>query len=417
MGAAVARNSFASTSALSEASAPHASDTVPFYGIYQPGIVTPQQKYLYFAAFDVNTASRADVVAMLKEWTGASERMMRGLPAADDDSSPDKPAGDSGDIADNTASGLTITFGFGATLFTKDGKDRFGIAGKRPEALADLPKFNGDQLVAERSNGDLCIQACANDPQVAFHAVRQLARIAGDTATIRWAQSGFVSQPKPKETPRNLLGFKDGTQSPLICPHARAHQSAAAAACSPASVAAVVWAEGPDWMHNGSYMVARRIRIALEHWDKTDVGFQEQVIGRYKRTGAPLGQKGEFDPVDLNAVDKDGNAIIPDNSHIRLATAASNDGAQILRRGYSYNDGVNFIAERWPPWRQGMEYDAGLFFIAYQRDPRTGFSKIFDKMAKMDALNQFSTHVASGLFACPGGVHEGEYIGQRLFEA
>jgi deferrochelatase/peroxidase EfeB len=340
--------------------------------------------------------------------------MTRGLPAAEDAPTPDAPAGDSGDVAGNTASALTITFGFGGTLFSKNGTDRFGIAAKRPEALADLPKFNGDQLVAERSNGDICVQACANDPQVAFHAVRQLARIAGDTAGMRWVQTGFISQPNPKETPRNLMGFKDGTASPLVCPHARAHASAAS--CSPQTVAATVWAEGPDWMKNGSYLVARRIRIALEHWDKTDVAFQEQVIGRNKRTGAPLGQKDEFDAIDLNAVDKDGNPVIPDNSHIRLATSASNDGAQVLRRGYSYNEGINFTAERWPPWRQGMEYDAGLFFIAYQHDPRTGFSKIFEKMAKMDALNQFSTHVASGLFACPGGVREGEYIGQKLFE-
>ena len=117
-------------------------------------------------------------------------------------------------------------------------------------------------------------------------------------------------------------------------------------------------------MRGGSYLVTRRIRIALEHWDRTDVDFQEQVIGRHKYSGAPLGQKNEFDPLDLDATDKDGNPVIPENAHVRLAAAASNDGAQILRRAYSYNDGVNFTAERWPPWRQGMEYDAGLFFIA-----------------------------------------------------
>ncbi len=105
--------------------------------------------------------------------------------------------------------------------------------------------------------------------------------------------------------------------------------------------------------------------------------------------------------------DKDGNPVIPDNAHVRLATAATNGGAQILRRGYSYNDGVNFTAERWPPWRQGMEYDAGLFFVCYQRDPRTGFIRIFDQVSKLDALNQFATHTGGGLFACPGGVQRG----------
>lgn len=59
------------------------------------------------------------------------------------------------------------------------------------------------------------------------------------------------------------------------------------------------------------------------------------------------------------------------------ADNVASSGAEILRRGYAYNDGVNFTAERWPPWRQGMEYDAGLFFICYQSDPRTGFVRMF----------------------------------------
>jgi deferrochelatase/peroxidase EfeB len=159
----------------------------------------------------------------------------------------------------------------------------------------------------------------------------------------------------------------------------------------------------------------RRIRMALEHWDRTNVGFQEQTMGRHKLSGAPLGLKDEFAPLGLDRTDKDENPIIPENAHVRLANAASNDGAEILRRGYSYNDGVNLTAERWPPWRQGMEYDAGLLFVAYQRDPRTGFVRIFENMAKFDMLNQFVTHTGGGLFACPGGMREGEFIGQRLF--
>ncbi len=163
-------------------------------------------------------------------------------------------------------------------------------------------------------------------------------------------------------------------------------------------------------------MVARRIRIALEHWDRMNLAFQEQTVGRHKVSGAPLGGTKEFDKADYDATDKDGNPIIPENAHVRLAAAVNNDDAQILRRPYSYNDGANFTAERWPPWRQEMEYDAGLFFICYQGDPRTGFIKIFDKMSKFDMMNQFVTHTGGGLFACPGGVAEGRYIGQGLFE-
>ena len=167
----------------------------------------------------------------------------------------------------------------------------------------------------------------------------------------------------------------------------------------------------------GSYVVLRRIRIALEHWDRMPLEFQEQSVGRHKKSGAPLGRDHEFDLPDLTATGNDGDLLIPESAHIRLAAAASNEGAQILRRPYSYNDGVDSTIERWAPWRQGLEYDAGLLFVCYQRDLRTGFIKIFDKLAKFDMLNQFVTHTGGGVFACPGEIAEGRFIGQRLFEA
>jgi deferrochelatase/peroxidase EfeB len=298
---------------------------------------------------------------------------------------------------------LTVTFGFGAGLFIKDGKDRYGLAGKRPAALVDMPHFPGDQLVEARSGGDLSIQACANDAQVAFHAVRQLARLAYGVAEIRWVQTGFVADFGEHATPRNLMGFKDGTGNPKVD--------------DPALMDAFIWVgdEGPDWLRGGSYVVARRSRIALEHWDRMTVAFQEQTFGRQKLSGAPLGKPAEADAVDLEATTSDGNPVIPENSHVRLAHHTSNDGARILRRSYSYNDGVSFTAERWPPWHQGMEYDAGLLFIGYQRDPRTGFIKIFERMSRFDMMNQFVTNVGSGLFACPRGIAAGEFLGQSLF--
>jgi deferrochelatase/peroxidase EfeB len=368
-----------------------------FWGTHQAGIVTPSQDHTYFAAFDLTTTKRDDVVKLLRLWTDAAARMTAGNLAAPLVADPEAPASDSNEALGLAPARLTVTFGFGAGLFEKDGKDRYGLASSRPAALVDLPRFNGDQLVPERTGGDLSVQACADDPQVAFHAVRQLARLAYDIAEIWWAQSGFQSRPAKGGTPRNLMGFKDGTQTP-------------------ANIDKVVWVadDGPAWMRGGSYVVARRIRMALEHWDRTNLGFQEQTVGRHKLSGAPLGLKDEFAPLGLDRSDKDENPIIPENAHVRLANASSNGGAEILRRGYSYNDGVNFTAERWPPWRQGMEYDAGLFFIGYQRDPRTGFIKIFENMAKFDMLNQFVTHNGGGLFACPGGVREGEFIGQRL---
>jgi deferrochelatase/peroxidase EfeB len=382
----------------------------PFFGAHQGGIATSQQAHSYFAAFDLLAKTRDEVAAMLRAWTEAAARMTAGETARTLGQDLSVEAADGGSALGLAPSRLTITFGFGAGLFTKDGVDRYGLAAKRPEALVDLPKFNGDQMQPLRTGGDLSVQACADDPLVAFHAVRELVRLAYGAAELRWAQTGFLPNTPAGETPRNLMGFKDGTNNPRP-------DGTVATPDNPRSVGEVVWVgeEGPAWMRGGSYLVARRIRISLEHWDRSEVDFQEQVIGRRKYSGAPIGKAGERDLLDLDRQDQDGNPLIAENAHVRLGAAAVNDGAQILRRAYSYNDGVSITAERWPPWRQGMLYDAGLFFLAYQRDPCTGFIKIFENMAKLDALNQFTTHTGGGLFACPAGVREGEFIGQLLF--
>ena len=371
----------------------------PFYGANQGGITTPMQSNLYFAAFDLTAENRQEVIAMLQGWTAAAARMTAGLPAVAGEENENNPPLDSGEAVGMNPQRLTITFGFGPDMFTLAGKDRYGLAAKRPAALVDLPVFNGDQLVEAQSGGAICIQACADDAQVAFHAVRQLARLSYGAANLKWVQSGFSSGGNTKGTARNLMGFKDGTMNP-----------------TGGTMNQAVWADESGWMQGGSYMVARRIRIALEHWDRMRVAFQEQTFGRAKATGAPLGAKAEFDTPDFSATDKDGNYVIAENAHVRLAAPVNNDGAQMLRRSYSYNDGANFVAERWPPWRQGIEYDSGLFFQSYQKDPRSSFVKVFDRMAKIDALNQFTTHVGSAIFACPPGVEKGGYIGQGLFE-
>ncbi|KVD58151.1 peroxidase [Burkholderia ubonensis] len=392
-----------------DAPAPNAAahdDVEPFYGKHQGGITTPQQRHAYFAALDLTATRRADVIALLKTWTDAAARMTRGetaqplVTSGGDDAAPV----DGGDALGLGPARLTITFGFGPGMFALAGKDRYGLAKHRPAALVDLPRFNGDQLLPEKTGGDLFIQACADDAQVAFHAVRQLVRLGASAAQMRWGQAGFTSG-RPGETPRNLMGFKDGTMNPSMS--------------DPAAMNEFVWAggEGPAWMNGGTYTVVRRIRITLEHWDNTELGFQEQVVGRHKYSGAPLGRQHEFEPLDLDAADKDGNPVIPDNSHARLASPQLNNGAQILRRAYSYNDSTNFYIERWPPWRQQTEYDAGLMFVAHQRDPRRGFIPINEKLAKLDIMNQFTTHVGSAIFACPPGAQPGSFIGAALFGA
>jgi deferrochelatase/peroxidase EfeB len=368
-----------------------ADDIEPFYGPHQSGILTPRQAYAFIATFDLLTETRHRVADMLRAWTEAARRMASGEVA--------RAAGDSGEALGLPPARLTVTFGFGGGLFLKDNVDRFGFAQQQPAPLAPLPPFAAEQLQPEWTGGDLLVQASADDPQVAFHAVRQLALIADGSAVLRWGQPGFVRYTDPRGTPRNLLGFKDGTINPAVG--------------NDSVMRRYIWAgaEGPSWMAGGSYVVVRRIRLALRDWDRLPVAVQERIIGRHKDSGAPLGQRDEFAPVDLLAKDNAGQSLIPHGSHLRLAARASYEGDPILRRPYSYLNGAAISA----PSTGAANYDAGLLFIAFQRDPRTAFIPMLQELAAKDALNQFATHVGSGLFACPPGIAFGQFIGQSLF--
>ncbi len=388
----------------------------PFQGVHQAGVVTDSQRQTVLAAFDLTGNDRADLAALLQAWTRLGGELVTGASVTIPIYSPGPGSGDAyadatgGSTTDDSFEAyglgpnrLTLTVGFGRSLFvTAGGADRFGLSGQLPAALIDLPHFAGDELAASESGGDLFLQACADDPQVAFHAVRSLARIAPDVATLRWTQLGF-SPDNTAGTPRNLMGFKDGTMNSNVHP--------------PADLDATVWAgpEGPAWMHGGSYLVYRRIRITLEHWDRIPPGQQEQVIGRQKLSGAPLGAASEFSPLDLDRRDAQGDLVVPVDAHVRLAAPAMNGGAVMLRRAFSYNNGTTPFTERWPPWRQGLEYDAGLLFLAYQKDPRQAFVPVFTRLASTDALNQFTTHTASATFAIPPGPSgPGDWIGSKL---
>jgi deferrochelatase/peroxidase EfeB len=390
------------------------SQAEPFWGEHQGGIATKPQHFIYFAVFDLTTNNREDVIKLLKAWTAASARMSEGETAqplesglklavapltpkgADADEFPDPGTrtADTGEVLEMPPSRLTLTFGFGAGLFAKDGKDRFGLAARRPEALVDIPNFGSiDQIAPEHTGGDIAIQACAEDPQIAFHAIRQLARIAEGVAQIRWVQTGY----KPIVGDRHMLGFSAEEKIPGMN--------------APESKAIWVGNEGPDWMRGGSYIVVRRIRFALEHWDQMPQAYQEAAVGEMKHAHMPAGQAQTGEKTDSSTIETE-DATPP---HLALVSPGRD---AMLRRSYSYNDGVNFTTERWPPWRQGLEYDAGMFFICFQRDPRTGFIAVFRQMANRDSrLNQFWTHVGGGLFAVPHGAKKSEYIGQDLFES
>ncbi|MFE0367476.1 iron uptake transporter deferrochelatase/peroxidase subunit [Streptomyces tendae] len=363
-----------------------AGSAVPFHGAHQAGIATPVQDRLHFAAFDVTTEDRAAFVALLKEWTAAARRMTAGHAVGEGAHGglPEAPPDDTGEALGLKPSRLTLTIGFGPSLFAK-----FGLADRRPEALADLPKFPGDNLDKARSGGDLCVQACADDPQVAVHAIRNLARIGFGKVVVRWSQLGFgkTSSTTPDEqTPRNLLGFKDGTRNIAGTEKHRLDR--------------FVWAaekDGTPWMTGGSYLVARRIRMHIETWDRTSLQEQEDVFGRDKGEGAPVGKAKERDEPFLKAMKPD--------AHVRLAHPDSNGGATLLRRGYSFTDGTDGLGR----------LDAGLFFLAYQRDIRTGFVPVQRNLAT-DALNEYIQHVGSAVFAVPPGVRDtDDWWGSTLF--
>lgn len=388
--------------ASAQAAGSSSGQAVDFFGPHQAGIVTPTQDRLHFAAFDLGPATtRQGLITLLTAWTRAAAQMAAGQDVgggtgADD---PAAPPDDTGEAFGLPASRLTLTVGFGPSLFVDArGNDRFGLAAARPTQLADLPAFPGDALNPATSGGDLGMQACADDPQVAVHAIRNLARIARGTASVRYSQLGFgrtSSTSSDQATPRNLMGFKDGTAN------IRSEDVDA--------VNSQVWVrsgDGPAWMTGGSYLVTRRIRMLVEPWDSTPLSEQERVIGRVKNTGAPLGGSGEFDPIDLDGRGADGQLLIDPKAHVRLAHASHNGGALLLRRGYSFVDGTDSLGR----------LDSGLFFMAYQRDPRTQFVAIQRSLAgkSNDALNEYIQHVGSGLFACPPGVRGDQFWGQGL---
>lgn len=369
---------------------------VPFEGARQAGIVEPAQARGHLVAFDLAPgAGRGAAAALLRRWSDTAREMTRpgrpGTPAVYDDQ-----------VADDAGpSSLTVTFGFGRSFFA-----RTGLTARLPEALAPLPHFPADALDARRSNGDLWVQIGADDALVAFHALRVVQKAAAGTASVRWQMNGFNRTPGATARPatvRNLMGQIDGTNNPRPSEPDFARRVFVPAAGTAGTGGGTA---SPEWMAGGSYAVVRRIRMLLDSWDHLSVERQEKVIGRRKSDGAPLSGGTETTPVDLDRIGPDGALAIAGDAHIRVAAAASNSGAAMLRRAFSYHDGIG--ADGAP--------DAGLLFVAWQADPMRGFVPVQRKLDGADGLSRFLRHEASGLFAVPGGAGPGEYVGQSLLE-
>lgn len=349
-------------------------EEISFYGKHQAGITTAMQKNIYFVVLDLHTKDKKEIIQLFKDWTDYSEKLVNGDLVKKDGSNALLPPSDTGETVGLNPYRLTLTFGVSAIFLTK-----LGLEKKRPKLFRDLPAFPKEQLREQYTGGDIVIQACADDEQVAFHAVRNLIRKGRNKVTMKWSQSGFAAIGDRMETPRNLFGFKDGTAN----------------VTTEKDFDKVVWSDSQDWMKNGSYMAVRRIIMHLETWDRTNLQEQENTFGRYKESGAPFGKTNEFDEVDLS--------LLPVDSHVRLVKEVD---LPILRRSYSYSDGID---------PKTGQFDAGLLFIAFQKDPDS-FVKIQTNLGAVDKMNEYVTHIGSGLFACFGGVKKGGYIGQDLFE-
>ncbi|QTC41412.1 deferrochelatase/peroxidase EfeB [Bacillus sp. V3] len=363
---------------------------INFYGKHQSGILTKNPKHVYFASLNCTAGSKAELKELFRLWTTYSVSLMNGQLVGPNSANALLPPPDTGEAAGLDPAHLTLTFGVGPSLFEKK---ELGLAHKKPAELKDLPHFPKDQLDPRYVGGDICVQACADDPQVAFHAVRNLIRAARGKVTLKWSQTGFNSykqKGKKVETPRNLFAFKDGTGNPDTDDAKEMDK--------------VVWVQpgqSKSWLTGGTYLTVRRIQMHVETWDRTSLSGQEATFGRHRDTGAPLGKKGEFDEVDLE-LKENGKPVVPENSHVALARKVKD---RILRRSFSYSDGIN---------PDTGAFDTGLLFMSFQQNP-SQFINIQKSMGRADKLNEYITHRGSALFACFPGVKKGSFLGAELF--
>jgi deferrochelatase/peroxidase EfeB len=348
------------------------SDVEPFHGTYQAGIVTPQPKYLQFGSLDVTATGKAGLRDLMRSLTATAAGLAAG-----------RAGGEAFD-----PSRLTITFGLGASAFDS----RFGIAAHRPPALVDMPSFKGDRLQPELTGGDIGVQCCATSHEVVDRALHAMVAAAHGAATLRWSQYGFVRDPLPGEkggTPRNIVGFKDGTNNLKVDDTAKMRSN--------------VWVnagDGPGWMTDGTYMVTRNLKVLVANFLIEPLDVQQYAFGRYKASGAPFGQTNEFAPV---IVSKE-----PPDSHIMVANPRKpgSEAERILRRSYTFTDGYD---------AQISNPTGGLFFIAFNRDPRRQFIPIQQRLATHDRFTvEYPVPRGSAMYAVPPGIRPGGYVGESI---
>jgi deferrochelatase/peroxidase EfeB len=366
------------------------SRSYPFHGAHQQGVLTPQQRAAAFIALDATAADRAELVDLLKTITERTRFLTAG--GTPPDPGLTAPPRDSGVLGPTVAPGsLTVTLSAGASLF--DG--RYGLAAAKPARLRAMDAFPDDALRREVCDGDLLLQVCADERDTVTHAVREIARATRGGMQVRWRQDGFVSPPRPSGTPRNLMGFKDGTSNPDVT--------------DAALMSKLVWARGgtagePDWTTGGSYHVVRVIRMLVEFWDRVNLHEQENMIGRRRDSGAPLTASAEFDDPHYE-LDATGDVIQLD-AHIRLANPRTADtaGQRMLRRAYNYDAGVD----------ANGNLDMGLVFVAFNQDLDRQFVTVQKRLAGEPLVDYIQPFGGGYYFALPGARDSSDWLGRSM---
>ncbi len=386
VGAGAAGGIAAALAEPDEAGAAPAS--VEFHGVHQAGIVTAAPPHAAHIAFDVLAADRAGLIDLFRTITARSRFLTAG--GAPPDPGIAGPPTDSGVLGPVVpADRLTVTLGVGASLFD----DRYGLASRKPAGLTPMPVFPDDHLIDGRTHGDLSLQLCADNRDAVVHALRDITRHTRGAMQIRYRLDGFASPPRPAGTPRNLLGFKDGTSHPDTS--------------DDSTMDRLVWiptATDQPWAAGGSYQVIRQIRMLVEFWDRVSIGEQEKMFGRRRDTGAPLDGNAEFDEPNYPA-DPMGGAI-PLDAHMRRANPRTpeTENSRILRRPYNYDSGVDDVGN----------LDMGLVFVAYQQDLARQFEAI-QKRLEGEALVDYIQPVGGGYFlALPGVRNSGDFLGSSM---
>ena len=363
---------------------------VPFHGRWQAGIVNPPPPAACFVSFNVTAANRGELVELLKTLTARARFLTHGgIPA---NHGPVEPPSDSGTLGPEIpADGLTITVGFGSTLFD----DRFGIAARKPKHLTPMTSFPNDDLKPNLVGGDLLLQICAGSTDTAIHALRDIAKHTRGGMQILWRMDGFVAPARPTGVPRNHFGFMDGIANPNVTDAAVANR--------------LLWVVPgigePKWAVGGSYHVCRIIRMFIEFWDRVSLNEQQTMIGRFRASGNVLGTNSLSALPDF-AADPKGKTI-PLSAHIRLAnprTGATED-SRIFRRGYNYDNGVDLTGN----------LDMGLIFNCFQQNLVRQFAANQTRLIGEPMVDYISPIGGGYFFALPGVRDRNDWYARGLF--